>query len=104
MGVNLKMLFSGGRRGTPRTVNSDGDIVLNQNLRNSLQFKDFLRLDTSIYANFNRPKVTHSVSIDIQNVTNRENIEQAYNNPINNNRVIDTQLGLVPVINYKIEF
>lgn len=104
LGVNLKSLFSGGRRSTPRKVNTQGRIVLEESKRNTIQLKDYLRLDLGVYARINRPKVTHTISLDIQNLLNRVNLEDEFINPINGLKEIDTQLGLIPGINYKIEF
>ncbi len=104
LGVNLKSLFSGGRRSTPRKVNTQGSIVLEESKRNTIQLKDYLRLDLGLYARINRPKVTHTISLDIQNLLNRVNLEDEFINPVNGLKNIDTQLGLIPGINYKIEF
>ena len=52
----------------------------------------------------NRPKVTHTFKIDIQNVTNRQNIHSTYYDSDSGELKTYTQTGLLPVLNYRLEF
>lgn len=107
VGVNGKILLNGGKRATPidRDVfDQTGEIVLDQGLRNTLELDNYFRLDTSIYYRLNRPKVAHRISLDIQNATNRENIDTVFFNGNTGLLVPEFQLELIPFINYRIEF
>ncbi len=106
-GSSAKILLNGGKRGTPidlDTVNQSGVIGLLETERNTIQFKDYFRLDISAYYRINRPKVAHIFSIDIQNFTDRNNINDQNFNA--NRQVFENnyQLGLTPIVNYRIEF
>ncbi len=107
IGTNAKLLLNGGKRGTPIDLDEfdqSGNITLVHKERNTIRFKDYFRLDMSVYYRINRPKVAHIFSLDIQNLTLRDNVDTQFFNP--NTRMIETdfQLGLVPIFNYRIEF
>lgn len=101
LGINGRFILNGGKRGTP--YSETGDIEIDQTLRNTLQFSEYLRLDMSVSYRVNRPKVSHVFSLDIQNVSNRENVDQQFLTEEGSLQTT-TQLGIIPFINYKIEF
>ncbi|WP_055394986.1 TonB-dependent receptor [Flagellimonas eckloniae] len=106
-GVNAKVLWNGGKRGTPVDLDyfdDTGFVRLLQDQRNALQFDDYWRIDASFSYRINRPKVAHIISLDIQNVTNRLNVDEEFFNT--QTRMIETeyQLELLPLLNYRIEF
>ncbi|WP_396590838.1 TonB-dependent receptor domain-containing protein [Allomuricauda sp. R78024] len=106
-GINAKVLWNGGKRGTPIDLDffdETGRVRRIQNQRNTLQFDDYWRIDTSFSYRINRPKVAHIISLDIQNVTNRLNVDEEFFNT--QTRMIETeyQLELLPLLNYRIEF
>ena len=107
IGINAKILLNGGKRGTPYDIenfNSTGDIRFIERERNTLQFKDYARLDASFYYRLNRSKVSHVISLDIQNITNRENVDSQFFNPNTQTVGNNYQLSLIPFLNYRIEF
>ena len=107
IGLNGKVLYSGGQRETPidvsasqaagRTVYVAGQYFTNQD-------PYYFRIDGSIYYKINNKKATHSLQLDVQNVTNRLNYYyQYYDN--RDGRVKDVkQVGILPVISYRVEF
>ena len=106
IGVNAKTLLNGGKRATPinqEVFNQTGEIVLNQSLRNTIELDSYFRVDASIYYRLNRRKAAHRISLDIQNLTNRMNIDDVF---YNNAGQLETgfQLELIPFLNYRIEF
>jgi len=106
IGVNAKTLLNGGKRATPidqEVFDQTGEVRLNQQLRNTIELDSYFRLDASIYYRLNKPKAAHRISLDIQNVTNRLNIDSIF---YDNSGQIGTnfQLELIPFINYRIEF
>lgn len=107
IGTNAKILFNGGKRGTPidmAAFNATGNVRLLQNQRNTIEFDKYYRLDASIYYRINRKKVAHIISLDIQNITNRANIYDEYFNPNTGLFEKEYQLNLLPLLNYRIEF
>ncbi|SHG71248.1 TonB-dependent receptor [Flagellimonas flava] len=106
-GVNAKLLWNGGKRGTPVDLDffdQTGQVRLVQNQRNTLEFDDYWRLDASFSYRINRPKVAHVISLDIQNVTDRQNIDEMVFNTRTRTMVPEYQLELLPLLNYRIEF
>lgn len=106
-GVNAKVLLNGGKRYTP--INLAASIaedypVFYEDRVNSLQAPDYYRLDVSATYRVNRPKISHLFYLDIQNLTNRENIRDMFYNPDENRIETGYYSGILPTINYKIEF
>ncbi|MEO9512080.1 MAG: TonB-dependent receptor [Flavobacteriaceae bacterium] len=106
-GINAKVLWNGGKRGTPVDLDyfdESGFVRLQQDQRNTLQFDDYWRIDTSFSYRINRRKVAHIISLDIQNVTNRLNVDNEFFNPQTRTIQTEYQLELLPLLNYRIEF
>ena len=65
---------------------------------------DYYRLDMKISFRKNKGKTTRVLELDIQNVTNNLNVAGDYWDD-NKQKVVEySQLGLLPNINYRIEF
>jgi len=101
------VLSSGGQRETPidvsasqaagRTVYVAGQYFTNQD-------PYYFRIDGSIYFKINNKRATHSLQLDVQNVTNRLNYYYQYFDS-RDGRVKDVkQVGILPVISYRVEF
>jgi len=110
--TGLKAIRSGGRRYTPADALASDflrELVEIDSLRNSLQFRDYFRVDIKIGYRINRPKVTHEIAIDIINVLNRKNILGLAYVPDPTRPGIDPfreeyQLGLLPLFWYRLDF
>lgn len=106
-GVNLKTIYSGGMRTTP--VNEaasqlNGYTVFKEKDAFSLQNPAYFRTDLRVSIKWNRKYITSTLSLDIQNVTNRQNVfSQSYDKE-KNKVVTNYQTGLIPILNYKIDF
>lgn len=107
LGLNLKAMLNGGRRYTPidlsASIQQDYPVVY-ENKTNSLKTNDYHRIDFAINYRVNRPKVNHFFIIDIQNVLNRENEYGKFYNA--DKKMIETiyHNGILPTLNYKIQF
>ena len=107
LGLNTKAIFAGGNRDTPI------DRIASQNEGRTIRKYDELfgehmpaywRFDLGISYKMNKKKTTHSIMLDIQNVTNHENIQGRWYS-VSQDQLIDiTQTGLFPSFNYRIEF
>ncbi len=99
LGINTKVLWLGGYRDTP---------IVGQNYDyskiNSLKLKDYFRMDLRVYWKRNKPNFTRTWSLDVQNLTNTENEAYSYYDFRARQVVQKFQLGLIPVLNYKVEF
>lgn len=107
IGIHIKTIYAGGLRNTP--VNKEASIlaghaVYQEQEAFTLRNPDYFRTDLRVSMKWNRRKLTSTLSLDVQNVTNRQNVfGQGWDNE---KQEIKTyyQLGLLPVLNYKIEF
>jgi hypothetical protein len=68
------------------------------------QLDDFFRVDFRIQRVFEKEKSTRYLSIDIQNMLNRENQSFPFYDEFLNEEAFSTQLGLVPILTYRIAF
>lgn len=107
LGINLKGIWSGGNRYTEIDLAASrlaGEEKTVQGKEFAESVPDYLRLDLTSSYRINREKVAHIISLQVQNVTNRENIfGYSYNE---NTQQIEEELqfGLLPILKYRIEF
>jgi len=107
IGINGKANFYGGNRYTPILLAesiAEGGTVRDQLNPFGAQTPLYYRFDVGFSYKFNRAKSNHSIMLDIQNVTARDNIGGTFYN----NRIKEienwTMTGLFPFVNYRIEF
>lgn len=105
-GLNLRTIYSGGFRYTP--INAPlsealGRTIYDEARAFELQHPAYFRTDLRISWQWNRTKRTNTLSLDIQNVTNRQNIFGEYFDHKTNQIKTIYQTGIIPVINYKVE-
>lgn len=106
-GVNLKTIYAGGLRTTPIDFDASqqqGHTVFKEKEAYTLQNATYFRADIGISMKWNRKNVTSTLSLDIQNVTNRLNVFGQWYDEEKNKIVTSYQTGLIPILNYKIEF
>jgi hypothetical protein len=106
-GINVKTIVAGGFRNTPIDIAASrqrGYTVFTEKEAYSLQNSPYFRTDLRLSIKWNRRYFTSTLSLDIQNITNRLNIfSQSYDSE--KNKIINNyQTGLIPILNYKIEF
>ena len=106
-GINIKTIYAGGYRNIPVDIARSrlaGYTILNQQEAYSQQNPAYFRADLRTSIKWNRRNLTSILSLDIQNVTNRLNIFSQYYD-VSSERMVNTyQTGIIPVLNYKIEF
>lgn len=111
--TGTKITYAGGRRYTPADTAAsqlEGELVVIDSLRNTLQFKNYFRWDVKINFRANRKKVTHELGFDIVNVLNTKNILSLtyipYSSSISDYSPIreEYQLGFLPLFYYRIDF
>ncbi len=107
LGINLKGTWAGGQRTTPVDVQQsekEGYTVRNEKNAFSEQWPDFLRFDFKVYLSRNRKRATHTIEIDVQNITNQLNVIGDYYDTETGKVETITQMGIVPILNYRVEF
>jgi outer membrane receptor protein involved in Fe transport len=107
LGINTKLIWTGGQRYTPVNVEESiatGETIYFHDRSFTLKARDYMRMDISISFRWNKPKATHAFFLDLQNLFDYKNI---------NGFVFDTDkskfhtvynAGIIPVINYRLEF
>ncbi|MFN8155348.1 MAG: TonB-dependent receptor [Bacteroidia bacterium] len=107
IGVNIKVMYSGGQRQSPVDVEASrdlGETVYDNNNAFTVQQPDYFRTDLRFSMKRNRPNSTHTLSLDLQNATNHKNIWAQFYDPLTDKVKTFYQTPLIPVLSYKIEF
>ncbi|MEM9835645.1 MAG: TonB-dependent receptor [Bacteroidota bacterium] len=110
-GFNLAVLLNGGER-TPAL---DIERIQNQNspiLEDLYDFRSgftgrnatYFRPDLRLYQRIFRAKTTTTFALDIQNVAGRENDSFIAYDSFLRREVVNTQLGIIPVLSYRVEW
>jgi hypothetical protein len=107
IGINIKALYAGGMRNTPINVAESvnrGEPVYYEDQAYTQKNKDYYRIDVRFSLKRNYKKLTSTVALDIQNVTNRQNIGGTYFDI--GKGVVKTwyQTPLIPILSYRLEF
>lgn len=106
-GLHLKAIWAGGYRTTPVDIERserDGYTVYQYEKAYSIQNPAYFRLDLRFYIKWNVRRITHHLSLDMQNVTNRLNAFGNYYDAWLQQEKLSVQNGIIPILNYKIEF
>ncbi|GHN03259.1 prevent-host-death protein [Cytophagales bacterium WSM2-2] len=106
-GLNIRTIWTGGFRSSPIDVAKSMQTQKTEYYENQLfsqQMPDYLRADLRVSLKRNRARTTTTLALDLMNATNHQNVWGSYFDP--HTGVIKTayQLGLLPVISYRIEF
>ncbi|HEY5823073.1 MAG TPA: carboxypeptidase-like regulatory domain-containing protein [Cyclobacteriaceae bacterium] len=109
--INFKTLTRGGFRYTPQKIGTSdaGVIYLYTDAADTYtkQMPYYLRFDLGLKYRRNNPRYSWIISLDIQNLTNRQNVID-YESLITRSREIvlapDTGIGIIPVLNFRVEF
>ncbi|MDI3321684.1 TonB-dependent receptor [Pinibacter soli] len=106
-GVNIKVIYTGGFRDTPIDVEKSkayGYTYYIDKEAYSLQNPAYFRTDLRLSMKWNRTKHTNTLSLDLQNLTNRQNYYGQYFDPTKGTVQTAYQTGLIPILNYKVEW
>lgn len=101
LGINTKLIYNGGNRYTEfdfdtQAPTEDGIF--------KLQTPAYFRIDLGVNYKINTANSTHTISLEAQNLTNRLNVFRLF--PDFNQRTYRSSLqnGLLPNLNYRLEF
>jgi hypothetical protein len=109
--VSLKALYNGGQRLTPVLEGApvsrySPDPILDESRAFSEQVQAYFRTDLRIAFRKNNAKSAWWIALDVQNVTNRRNIDalnRVYD-PDLNTWIYREQSGLTPILSFQIDF
>ena len=110
--TGLKVTYAGGRLYSPPDVaasNAVGDLVVIDSFRNTLQFKDYFRMDIKLGVRINAKRLTHEIAIDLVNILNTKNVlSNSYNHDLAAQGAYpfttQYQLGFLPLFYYRVDF
>lgn len=105
--LSLKGVWAGGVRYVPIDLEASraaGEERLDHSKAFEAQMPDYLRFDTQIAYTINKKKTTHTIKLDIQNTTNHQNYWFEDYNAETGQIERSTQVGILPVLSYKIQF
>jgi len=107
LSFNIKLTLAGGKRETPIDYNASvmaGKAVYNDNQAYSIIETPYFRTDVKIAWRKNGKHTTQELSIDLQNLTNHQNIFMNTFNPRTHKTVYEYQQGFIPVPTYRLTF
>jgi hypothetical protein len=106
-GLNTKLIYAGGRKYSPvnlaESIRLDEEVI-DQTKVNTLTTDPYVRVDFSASYRINSKRAGHFILLDIQNVINKENVMGMHYNT--STRLIEPRkwTGIIPSLNYRIEF
>jgi hypothetical protein len=105
--TDLKLVWSGGTPLTPIDLDASiaaGTTVFDLDQRYADQAPDFFRLDFKLGYRRYGAKSTHYFFLDIQNITNQQNVFTQYYDAEEQKIQTIYQLGFIPIFNYRVQF
>jgi len=105
--VSLKATYGGGYWYTPVDLEESRKrqyTVLDESQYLNRQTKEIIRMDMKVGLRWNRPASTHLIELDIQNVTNTQSLGGHFYNPQTDEIDKWTSVGIIPSLNYRIQF
>lgn len=107
LSVNAAFTYAGGFRDTPIDLaasNIAEQTIYKENEAFSLQMKDYYKLDLRIAIRRNKANSARIFALDIQNITNHRNIAYQYFDVQKSEVVTQLQLGIIPILSWRVEF
>jgi len=106
-GLNIRTIWTGGFRTTPIDINASiqaHETKYFESQMYTIQLPDYFRADLRVSLKRNRTRTTTTLALDLMNATNHQNLGGQYFDPQSGKIKSWYQLGLLPVISYRIEF
>jgi hypothetical protein len=107
IGLNTRVLYLGGLRESSINVNesqSDGETFYDQADPFNNKLGDYFRIDLRLSFRKDKPGYTRTFAIDIQNLTSQKNEGYHYYDQVQQKVITKYQLGIIPVLVYRIDF
>ncbi len=107
IGLSLRALYLGGLRTLAideAASEVSTETVYDEQDAYSEKLNDYFRVDARLSFRKNKAKYTRTFAIDIQNITAQQNEAYRYYDHVQQKIVTKNQLGIIPVIVYRIDF
>lgn len=107
LGLNVKLSHYGGYRESPIDATASrvkGETVFVEDRLFTEKLPDYFRADVRLSWKKDRPRSTRTLSLDVQNVTNRQNIAGRFFDPQSGTVKTFYLTGLIPVLSYRVAF
>lgn len=105
--VDGSLTFAGGQRYTPVDIDAsalEGRTVYDEDRAYVLQLPDYFRADLRVAYRIQGRRTTQEWAIDIQNLTNRRNVQNILFDPAAGELVEVYSIGMLPMFQYRIYF
>ncbi|HLF33926.1 MAG TPA: TonB-dependent receptor [Cyclobacteriaceae bacterium] len=107
IGANFRMIWRGGYRTVP--VDLEASIASHDEVRDydkafETKAPDYFRMDIGLSYRKNNPAWSWILSLDIQNMTDRQNVWDEYYHAESSVMRQVLMVGLLPILNFKVEF
>jgi len=106
-GLNLRINYAGGLREAPIDEMASEMAyytVYDFEQGYTEQLPDFFRTDLRVYLKKSRPKYSSTLALDLQNLTNQQNVAYNYYDILTQRVDQRYQISLVPILTYRVEF
>lgn len=107
IGFNVKFIYAGGYYDNPIDLTRSqmtGETWRDESRAFTDKMPDYFRADIKLSLKRNFTKWTSTVSLDIQNVSNRKNVFDKHYNASLNKIEYSYQAPLIPILSYRVEF
>ena len=105
--INTRIIWKGGNRLTPINLQrsiAENHAVYIENETYKLKGPDYFRIDLQLSYRKNKPKYSWIIALDFENLTNRMNVYNEYYDSETKQVEKNYNLGILPVLNFKVEF
>ncbi len=106
-GLNGRFTFNDGNRNSPIDLDASklaGYTVAFPNSTNSIKLDPYFRFDIGVSYKINTANTTHTISLDVQNVMNRKNVQNQFYDPFSDGIIKEFQNGILPFLTYTLDF
>ncbi len=106
-GIHARILYSGGlRQQAIDQLSSElvGTTIYSATEGYSVKYPNYFRTDLRVSWRKNKPGYTRTLSIDVQNLTGQSNVAYQYYDTFLKQVTTKYQLGIIPVIAYRVDF
>jgi hypothetical protein len=107
VGLTGKFISTGSLRSSlvdKEQSRAEGAIVYAKDQYYTQQGKAYLRVDLGFYFAIYKKALTHTLSLDVQNITDRKNVLRSSYNVFTGRISEEFGLGIFPLLNYKLHF
>jgi len=107
LGINLRSVYLGGLRVTPINEEASREqqtTIFIESEAFSKQLSAYFKVDFRLSLTTNKAAYTSVWSLDLQNALNSQNVAFQYYDNLEGKVVTKYQLGLIPILTYRVEF